>query len=276
MNAGRAAAGARRIRAIMIKDAAELLRHPGTLVPPLVMILAALVPAFLITIVAPRLSGESLAEGELADAARRTIAVVPELAGLDGSALVQAFLFHQFLLLLSLVPVVGAMSLAAHAIIGEKQARALEPLLATPITTAELLAAKTLTPFLISLALLGLAMALYLAGIAATAEPGVWHTFLGPRTLVLVGLGAPLVSLVGLQSSVLVSSRVNDPRSAQQLGSLVIAPITFAFVVQVLGQYMWGLSSLLATLAVLVLVNAALLAVGVRVFKRERVVVEWK
>ena len=36
------------------------------------------------------------------------------------------------------------MSVAAYSVIGEKQARTLEPLLATPITTFELLAAKVL------------------------------------------------------------------------------------------------------------------------------------
>ena len=34
------------------------------------------------------------------------------------------------------------MSVAAHSVIGEKQARTLEPLLATPLKTSELLAAK--------------------------------------------------------------------------------------------------------------------------------------
>jgi ABC-2 type transport system permease protein len=60
---------------------------------------------------------------------------------------VQTFLFHQFSLLLLLVPIVSATALATHAVIGEKQSRALEPLLATPISTIELLAAKALTPF---------------------------------------------------------------------------------------------------------------------------------
>ena len=36
------------------------------------------------------------------------------------------------------------LSAAAHAVVGEKQARTLEPLLATPITTVELLVAKVL------------------------------------------------------------------------------------------------------------------------------------
>lgn len=270
------AAGLRRVRALMIKDAAELLRHPGTLVPPLVMIVGALAPAFLVAVVAPSLSGESFDEGELADAAQRAAVIVPELARLAGHAQVQAFLFHQFLLLLLLVPVVGSMSLAAHAVISEKQARSLEPLLATPLTTLELLAAKSLTPFLVSLALMAIAMSLYLAGIALTAAPGVWRALLGPRTLLLVGVAAPLVSLTGLQTSVLISSRVNDPRSAQQLGSLIVMPITFAFVAQLVGQYIWGLVPLLAVLVVLAAVNIGLLWAGVYVFRRETILMRWK
>lgn len=264
------------MRALMIKDVAELLRHPGILLPPLVMIVGALAPAFLVAVVAPSVSGESLEEGELGEAARRAAAIIPELATLEGGAQVQAFLFHQFLLLLLLVPVVGSMSLAAHSVISEKQGRSLEPLLATPITTVELLAAKSLTPFLVSLAFLMFAMSLYVLGIAATAAPGVWRTLLGARTILLAGIAAPLVSLTGLQTSVLVSSRVNDPRSAQQLGSLIIVPITFAFVAQMLGQYVWSLASLLTTLALLVIINIALLLAGVWVFRRETILMRWK
>lgn len=265
-----------RIRALMIKDAAEIVRHPGTILPALAMAAGALVPAFLVAVIAPELSGEALHEGELAEAARRAAAVIPELAGLEGRALVQAFLFHQFLLLLLLVPVVGSMSLAAHAVISEKQSRALEPLLATPITTVELLAAKTLTPFLVSLVLLAFAIALYVAGIALTAAPGAWRALVGPRTFLLVGVAGPLVSLAGLQLAVIVSSRVNDPRSAQQLASLLVLPVTVAFVAQMVGQYVWGLVPLLFALAALVVLNAALLGIGVRVFQRETILTRWK
>ena len=89
--------------------------------------------------------------------------------------MVQAFVFHQFALLLLLVPIVSATALATHAVIGEKQSRALEPLLATPISTLELLAAKALTPFLFALALTWSAVGLYVLGALAFAEPGVWR-----------------------------------------------------------------------------------------------------
>ena len=46
---------------------------------------------------------------------------------------------------MGLTTVTGGMSVAAHSVIGEKQARTLEPLLATPLKTSELLAAKVIS-----------------------------------------------------------------------------------------------------------------------------------
>src|SRR5687767_9073374 len=199
--------------ALARKDAAELIRNPGATVPAVLMVLGALFPGFLVVIGTPMIAGRTLEEsGEFADEAAQAMASIPELAGLSGNALIQAFLFHQFALLLLLVPVVAATALATHAVIGEKQARALEPLLATPISTPELLAAKTLTPFLFALALTWLAAGLYVAGMLFAGEPGVWRTVLGPRTFTMFVLIGPLLELVSLQVSVIVSSRAADPR----------------------------------------------------------------
>jgi len=78
----------------------------------------------------------------------RDLAKISLVAGaneeLSAYGRVQVFLFQQFLMVFLLIPITGAMALAAHAVVGEKQARTLEPLLATPITTAELLVAKVL------------------------------------------------------------------------------------------------------------------------------------
>ena len=82
------------------------------------------------------------------------------------------------------------------------------------------------------------ALAIYFIGIAATAEPGVLHAMLTLRTLLLVAVVAPLCALVSLQFAVVVSSRVNDPRTAQQFGVLIILPLTALLVAQFTGS-MW-------------------------------------
>lgn len=268
---------AARISALARKDAAELLRNPGAIVPPLLMVFGSLFPGFLVVIGAPMIAGRTLEEsGEFADEAAQAMATMPELAGLSGNALIQAFLFHQFALLLLLVPVVAATALATHAVIGEKQSKALEPLLATPISTIELLAAKTLTPFLFALALTWVAAALYIGGILVAGEPGVWRTALGARTFILFLVVGPLVELATLQVSIIVSSRANDPRSAQQLTSLLILPITVVFIAQLMGSFVLSPAALLLGSLGLALLNTVLIFIGVRVFDRETILTRWK
>ncbi len=266
-----------RILALARKDAAELSRNPGAILPAVTMVAASLFPAFLVTVGAPTIAGRTLEEsGEFVDEAARAMDLMPELAGLTGNALIQAFVFHQFALLLMLVPVVAATALATHAVVGEKQARALEPLLATPITTFELLAAKTLTPFVFALALTWIAGALYVGGILLVAEPGVWRTILSARTLIMFGLLAPLIELATLQVSVIVSSRAHDPRSAQQLSSLLILPITVVFIAQLMGSFVLTPAWLLIGCGVLAALNAVLMFAGVHVFQRETILTRWK
>ena len=265
-----------RVLALARKDSRELLRNPGAIVPPIVMVFGSLFPAFLVIVGVPMMVGETFEEsGEFAEEAARAAGMIPELAGLSGNALVQTFLFHQFSLLLLLVPIVAAMALATHAVIGEKQSRALEPLLATPISTLELLAAKTLTPFLFALGLSWAAVTLYLLGAGMLAEPGVWRAVLGPRLLIMFGLLGPLVELAALQVSVIVSSRSNDPRSAQQLTGLLILPVTGAFIAQMMGVLIVGPSMMLLASLGCVALNVILLWLGVRVFQRESILTRW-
>ena len=266
-----------RISAIARKDAGELARNPGAILPAVMMVIGALFPAFFVVVGAPMIAGRGLeASGQFSEEARGAVGMIPELAGLSGDGLIQAFLFHQFTFLLLLVPVVGAMALATHSVIGEKQSKALEPLLATPLSTVELLAAKTLTPFVFALALTWVAAGLYIAGVWLVSEPGVARALLGFRTFLMLCVLGPLVELAALQLSVIVSSRANDPRSAQQLTSLLILPITAVFVAQLMGAFIVGPTALLLAALGCLLLNAILLWVGIRVFQRETILMRWK
>src|SRR5262249_57363554 len=116
----------------------------------------------------------------------RLSAAVGVRGDLTSEARVQLFLFHQFLMLFLLTPITGAMALASHSIVGEKQARTLEPLLATPISTAELLVAKVLGSLLPTLAISLVGLVTYFAGIVTLAAPGVAAAMVSLRTLLLV------------------------------------------------------------------------------------------
>ena len=256
------------------KELAELRHSPAVFVPALLTSIIPIAIPFAIVIVVPSFSGEALSDsGEFADAVG---AAGPAAAALGPDGAVQAFLFNQFAVLLLLSPIGGSMAIAAYSVIGEKQARTLEPLLATPITTAELLAAKAAGALLPAFALSVAALLLYVGLIALFGEPGVAAAVAGPRTLVLVFVLGPLAGLAALLLAVCVSSRVNDARSAQQIGVLIILPVIALFITQLRGDLTLTVAGVLAIAAVLVVVDMALLALGVAIFERESILTRWK
>ena len=161
----------------------------------------------------------------------------PETRSLDPEAAIQAYLFQFFAVMLVLIPVTSSMSLAAHSVVGEKQARSLEPLLVTPITTFELLGAKVLGAFIPSIVLTRGFFAVYVLIALVFARPGVASVLLGPRSIGTVFVLGPLAALAALQMAVCVSSRVNDARTAQQIGVLVILPIPGLLIGQLFGAF---------------------------------------
>ena len=132
----------KRILALVAKDFAELRHSPGIFVPALLTGMAAIGYPFVIAVIIPAVSGERLSDSSDFEVALEMYREQPSTRGLDPEGAVQAWIFQQFLILLVLTPVAGSMAVAAYSVIGEKQARTLEPLLATPIATFELLLAK--------------------------------------------------------------------------------------------------------------------------------------
>lgn len=262
-----------RVQALFAKEMIDISRNRSALLPVVVVTLVSLALPFGIAVGIPSLTGHPL--GEDADLVRVS-AEATAAANLSTDAHVQLFLFQQFLMMFLLTPVTGAMALAAHSIVGEKQARALEPMLATPVTTAELLVAKVfgaLAPtFAISLA----GLALYAGGIVAFAAPGVAAAMASVRTTLMIGLLGPAAALVALQAAVLISSRANDPRTAQQFGVLIIIPLVGLLVAQFAGT-MWLSPLALAAIATgLFVLWLLLLALSVAAFDRETILTRWR
>jgi ABC-2 type transport system permease protein len=265
-----------RIAALLGKELADLRQNPSVFVPAIITALASLMLPFFVAIVVPAVSGERLSESSDFEIALEVYRSQPAMRDLDPETAIQAWIFQQFLILLLLTPVAGSMSVAAYSVIGEKQARTLEPLLATPIRTFELLAAKVLGSLIPSLALTLGCFALYVGATMLLGGPGAHRVLLSGRSLAIVfGLG-PLAALAALQLAVCVSSRVNDARSAQQIGALIILPIAGLLVAQVTGSVILSSTIVLLIALGLMIVNAVLMFVGIALFDRESILTRWK
>jgi ABC-2 type transport system permease protein len=264
-----------RVAALLAKEFADIRHHPGLFVPPLFTAAIAMVLPFVVALVIPAVTGERLSDSSDYQIALEMFRTQPITVGLDPEGAIQAWLFQQFLPLLVLGPVGASMSVAAYAVVGEKQARTLEPLLATPITTFELLSAKVLGALVPALALTIACFVLYAAAIGLLANPGVFRIMFAPRSLGVFFILGPLAALAALQLAVCVSSRVNDARTAQQIGVLVILPLAAALIAQLSGAMMLTMPIILAVAAVLAVANIALMGLGVRLFDREAILTRW-
>jgi ABC-2 type transport system permease protein len=262
-----------RVRALVGKELLDLARNRMALVPVAIVTTVTLVLPFAFVIAVPWMTGRPL--GQDVDLVKASEPVAAGI-GLSVDGRIQLFLFQQFLMVFLLTPITGAMALAAHAVVGEKQARTLEPLLATPMTTMELLVAKVLGALLPTLAISLAGLTMYLVGVGMVAEPGVARAMASVRTVLLVGAVGPAAALVSLQSAVVISSRVNDARAAQQFGVLIILPLTLILVAQFAGM-LWLSAAALGLVALGLFGVWMLLALlSVALFERESILTRWK
>ena len=74
----------------------------------------------------------------------------------------------------------------------------------------------------------------------------------------------------------MVSSRVNDPRVAEQLSALVVLPIVALMVGQISGAILLNLQLMTVIALGLVAVDAALLFFATQLFQRETILTRWK
>jgi ABC-2 type transport system permease protein len=265
-----------RIAAVVAKDLAELRRNPGVLVAAALTGLLSLLIPFFVAVIVPSLAGERLSDSSDFQVALEMYKTQSAARDLDPEGAIQAWIFQTFLALMLLTPVAGAMSIAAYSVVGEKQGRTLEPLLATPISTLELLIAKVLGALLPALGLAVLYFAVYFVAVAVVARPGVFWILLAPRSLAIVFVLGPLAALAALQLAVCVSSRVNDPRTAQQAGVFIILPIGGLLIGQVLGALLLTPQIIGLIALALVALNAALMWLSITLFDRESILTRWK
>ncbi len=200
-------------------------------------------------------------------------ALCGEVADADCFAI---WLASQFMVLFMMVPLIVPVNIAAYSIVGEKATRSLEPLLATPITTAQLLAGKALAAILPAVAGTWLGFGLYLIGVRLRLSAAIFAQMTSPLWLMAVLVVGPLLALLSVAFALIVSSRVSDPRAAEQLSAVVVLPVVALFIGQIAGLIIFDQQLVLLLAGILVLVDAGLLYLAVRVFQREAILTTWK
>jgi len=175
-----------------------------------------------------------------------------------------------------LIPAILPSIIASYSFVGEKIEKSLEPLLATPTTDGELLFGKSFAAFIpcIAVTYIGAAISAPIMDYWSWIRLGV---FVIPNTYwaLIMGVIAPLSCIMSVEANIIVSSRVNDIRAAQQLGGLVVLPLIFVVIfasasAQVSILLALGISGALAV------ADVALFYLSKATFQREEILTKWK
>ncbi len=109
-----------------------------------------------------------------------------------------------------------------------------------------------------------------------TASPLIVSKLRAPMWLLAIfGIG-PLLSIAGVSVAVMISSRVNDPRVAEQLSTLVVLPLLVLFVAQTSGFVALGDALIVWIAIALIVIDSGLLYFATRLFQRETILTRWK
>jgi ABC-2 type transport system permease protein len=235
------------------------------LLPPMFLAVAPIVLAGVV--------GERALPPELAT---QVLAQRPEWASFTPAELAGAFAVQQFLAFFLLMPAYIPLSIATFSIIGEKQARTLEPVLATPIRTIELLAAKSIAALVPGIAAGWATYVVFVALASVVYGPSLFGVVTDASWLAGVFVLGPAVGLSSVVAGVIVSARVNDPRVAQQIGGIIIVPIIAVTLLQATGTLLVGAAGYLALAAIIFVVSLMGLRLGVTLFDREAILTRWR
>lgn len=131
---------------------------------------------------------------------------------------------HELLYMLG-IPALAPATLAAYAVVGERQQGTLEPVLGTPIGRDELLLGKSLAVLVPSVAVSYLVYGVALASVALFAHAGVASAFIRGSDVAAQVVFTPLLAGWSIWVAIAISARSSDIRAAQQLSALASLPL---------------------------------------------------
>jgi ABC-2 type transport system permease protein len=199
------------------------------------------------------------------------------LEGLNSAECFQVFMVSEFMMMFMLIPVVIPVTMAAYSIVGEKTTHSLEPLLATPITTFELLIGKCLATVIPAVVATYAAFGLFALGSwLIVANKLLLSALFDARWLIAIFLVGPLLALMAVCFSLMISSRVNDPRVAEQISMVIIVPVLAGFFGQVAGLFVLNRTIITWVAFVMLILDGILLYLATKVFRRETILTRWK
>ena len=177
-----------------------------------------------------------------------------------------------------LIPAILPSIIASYSFVGEKIEKSLEPLLATPTTDGELLLGKSLASFIPCMVVtyVGAAISAIIIDAWSLTTSQIGTILIpNPYWLMVIGVIAPLACIMSVEANIIVSSKVNDIRAAQQLGGLIVLPLVFLVIFASTSAQLSTIITLVV-IAALAVADIALFYLSKATFQREEILTKWK
>ena len=193
----------------------------------------------------------------------------------------QLLILIQFPYYLLLIPTMVAISFATFNILEEKQTGTLEPLLATPVRTWELLFGKALAGAIPSIIIswfytglcviaISILMPFKTVSFYLVREPfiSIW--------LITLLLMVPAISILSFMLGVISSSKASDAKSAQNISLFIILPVLAIIGTQITGLVIFTRGLLLLLTLAIGVIDYLVLRLAIKIFQRESILVRWR
>jgi uncharacterized membrane protein SpoIIM required for sporulation/ABC-type transport system involved in multi-copper enzyme maturation permease subunit len=193
-----------------------------------------------------------------------TARVVINFVNQYGARVLAESVFPFLLLIVGFFPTSVALVIALESFVGEKERATIEPLLASPLTDAELFLGKLMASILTPLASALLGITVYLVGMALFAD---WTPSFSLFFLVLMLTIAHALMMVS--AAVVISAQTNSVRAANLLASFIIIPAALLMQAEAVIMFWRMMDALWGVLAAVLLLAAIFVRIGLRQFRRE-------
>jgi len=179
---------------------------------------------------------------------------------------------HHELLYLLAIPALVPGTLAAYAVVGERQQGTLEPVLTTPVRREEFLLGKAVAVLIPSVGISYAVYAFFLACVELFARPGVAPALLRVPDLLAQLIFTPLLAGWAIWMGIAISTRASEIRVAQQFGLLANLPSVAVTTLVAVNLIHPTLALAIGGAVLLLLLNRVGWRVAAVLFDRERLI----
>ncbi len=264
---------ARRMWALVIKDLKEITKSKYILISIIVLplVLGAVVPFQVMLYAGSFRKGETFdsgfgnfMEGILSD-------TVKDWESFTDQAKANISLAYITLIIVAMMPVIITAMIGAETIVGERERKTIEALLASPLRNTEIVTAKIVSSFIPSFIATIVSVLSFSIVMDIILYPLIGRIYF-PDTLSLffMFIISPLLTVIAIELLIMISTKISTVRDATQVGGVLLIPLMILIIGYVGLYFINSILGLIIGPAVLLALAGVFYLISLRIFVREK------